>query len=333
MRIKRYSFLSLLLIAIIGLYVYAFVGTSFTLSFFGTPVTLPAAVWIVLILSFFFLASVAHMVYYSFKGYLEERRYVRDLDRVIDALCNALFKEPKRHDYKTDSMKLIGSLLDRATLELVEPGFKTANKKLDEAIETVEKISAGGYVELRRQLSLENEILLKNLENKMAQEPRFSESILKKSKEYAPLICYRAYEILSSYGDLAQIKRYQQFMSKEALFTLCKRVGGSKNPISLNAQEIMRFLALVKPDVSDFLMLAKILKVSMEPDERLRLFEQLDGQNEEAKAAYLYTLFDLELIDRGREILENTGEKEYLKFKAYLDLKDCGKNYKLDLFL
>ena len=49
--------------------------------------------------------------------------------------------------------------------------------------------------------------------------------------------------------------------------------------------------------------------------------------------AYLFTLFDLEMISLADEILQNAHPDEFENFRAYRALKECGKNYSIYLFV
>ena len=49
--------------------------------------------------------------------------------------------------------------------------------------------------------------------------------------------------------------------------------------------------------------------------------------------AYFYVLLDLEMLDEAKERLNTYPQNEFLKIRAYLDLKSVGKKYPLELFL
>ena len=71
----------------------------------------------------------------------------------------------------------------------------------------------------------------------------------------------------------------------------------------------------------------------MIPEQRMKLFEILSDENEDAMDAYLYTLYDLEMIAPANAILDNSQSDEYQNFKAYRALKECGKNFSIDMFV
>jgi hypothetical protein len=71
----------------------------------------------------------------------------------------------------------------------------------------------------------------------------------------------------------------------------------------------------------------------MLPEQRIRLFEMLSEHNDEAMEGYLYTLYDLQMIDTANEILNNTASSDFQIFKAYRDLKRANKHYDIAIFL
>ena len=83
----------------------------------------------------------------------------------------------------------------------------------------------------------------------------------------------------------------------------------------------------------DYIKISSIFSMNMVPDQRLKLFETLSEKSEDAMPAYLYTLFDLEMIAPADEILENSQPEEYVYFKAYRALKECNKHFDINLFV
>ena len=71
----------------------------------------------------------------------------------------------------------------------------------------------------------------------------------------------------------------------------------------------------------------------MNPEQRIKLFETLSNENENVMEAYLFTLFDLEMLAPANEILETSQNNEYVYFKAYSSLRECGKHFDINLFI
>jgi hypothetical protein len=63
------------------------------------------------------------------------------------------------------------------------------------------------------------------------------------------------------------------------------------------------------------------------------LFQLLSETREDAIEARMFTLFDLEMLAPANDLLQNTQDDEYLNFKAYSALKECGKNFNINLFI
>jgi len=154
MYIKRYTIASFILIAFIGWYVFAYVtqGTM-NIDFFG--ITLPSlsvALWVIVPLIILYMASVAHMSFYSFLGSFRLRKYEKDYNKLIDAMLEAyLGKKERYHVYKTPRYKLIGSLIDNTTLfPTANLSADTDNEKINSVIKLIEDIKNGNVVDLKK---------------------------------------------------------------------------------------------------------------------------------------------------------------------------------------
>jgi len=78
---------------------------------------------------------------------------------------------------------------------------------------------------------------------------------------------------------------------------------------------------------------AQILKKKLSPDGVIALFEKLYNVRAEASDAFLYLLFELQMIDRAREILENSEADDFKEFKLLLFLRDHGKHCETSFFI
>ena len=63
---------------------------------------------------------------------------------------------------------------------------------------------------------------------------------------------------------------------------------------------------------------------------QIKLYEELSCEDENSSEAYLYILFEFEMIDTLREVLDATSDKDFKAFRALLDLKDNSKHYTLE---
>ena len=333
MRLKKYIFFSLLLMLALGGYIYAKIDKVYTFEIFGVPVTLPVAIWIVIPMIIMFLASFFHMAYYSFINFMVLKRYKKDYETLISSFANAILREPKKHQYKTIEAKNLGRISDKS--HIIPQDFKIdiSDERLKKPLEYLKDITNGIYVEIEGfSLSPKNPILVQNYENRLKNEPTFSGVILKKCSEYPNELCQKALEVYISFSDMSKIKEYAKVFTFETLLKLIEHYKAQEE--LMHYQDILYILqeSQMKMSEREYLTLAKACKAVLAPDERLKLFEHLKDKDERSEGAYVYTLLDLEMIEKAKEYLETTHEDELLNYKAYLELKDCGKNYPLEMF-
>lgn len=151
MYIKRYTIAAFILIVLVGWYVYAFVTqASVSIELFG--ITLPSlsiAVWVVVPLLVLYIASVAHMSIYSLLGSLKLRKFEKDYDKIVDAIVDAyLGKDNRSHSFKTQRYKLLGALVDNATVQPVgELDVNVDNTKVSEVLSIINDIRDGKSVD------------------------------------------------------------------------------------------------------------------------------------------------------------------------------------------
>ena len=68
----------------------------------------------------------------------------------------------------------------------------------------------------------------------------------------------------------------------------------------------------------------------MQPEQLMKLFEDISAHDESLTESYLYVLCEYEMIAEVKEILVNSQKDEYIPFKAIIDLKDAGKHYSVE---
>lgn len=111
------------------------------------------------------------------------------------------------------------------------------------------------------------------------------------------------------------------------------RVNADENPLEISNEVLITLINALELDTKELISISTALSTTMIPEQRIKLFETLSEQREDAIEAYLFTLFDLEMLSPADEILENSQANEYQNFKAYRALKECGKNFNINLFI
>ncbi len=338
MYIKRYTIASFILIAFVGWYVYAYISQdTSSIELFGIILpALPIAIWVVLPLVLLYIASVFHMSFYSLLASFKLRKYTKDYDKVIDAIVDAyLSKAQRNHVFSTPRYKLLGSIIDSTRLFPTEAlKANTENEKLDAVIKVVENIRNGEVEDLKKySLISANALVIQNEKNRYKKGEVSAENILKHSSKYDISLVKEIYSDFAKSANLSAIELHKSFLTKEALFTILSRVNADENSLEISNESLISLFNALELDTKDFIELSKAVSTGMIPEQRIKLFEILSENREDATEAYLFTLFDLEMLSPAKELLDNTQSDEYLNFKAYSALKECGKNFNIDLFL
>lgn len=337
MYIKRYSVAAFILMGLIGSFFYInFKDVHFAVDIMGIhSASLPLAFWIVLTLAVLYLATVSHMIYYSIKGSFKIRRYRLDAENFIDSLSDALLGRVERqHKYKTDRYKLFSKLIDNGKLVILKEIAPTGEVKIDEAMRVIEKIERGEYVDIHKfHLSAQNPLTQKNAINAYTAGEIGEEQILNNVDKHSTELVTLAFNNYVKMAPLNMIEKYKSLMNKEVLFQLVTRIHAKENSLEISVESLIELISEVKLSENDYIKLSATLSDNMMPDERIKLFKLLSDNSESVVPAYLYTLFDLEMIEPAVEILENSQPEEFIYFKAYKALKDCNQNFGIDLFI
>lgn len=338
MYMKRYTVASIILMALVWLFVSNNVAggtTTIGIDLFGIP--LPAfsiAFWVVVPLFVLYLATMVHFSFYAIVGNFKLRKYEKDYDKVIDAMVDAyLGKADREHAYKTERYKLIGQFIDNTTFFQTNT-LVTNNPKLNKINDLVEDVKSGKVVDLKQYtLKPENALLTQNNRNKYKNGELSAEDILTHSSSYAKDLCIEVYGDFIETSPLYAIEQYKQFLTKEALFKILTRINADENNLEVSNEVLLTLFNTVDLDKEDYMNIAIAISTNMIPEQRMKLFETISVENEEAMEAYLYTLFDLEMVSLAKEILNISQENEYLNFKAYLTLKESKNNFDIKLFV
>ncbi|MEA1916962.1 MAG: hypothetical protein U9N42_05460 [Campylobacterota bacterium] len=336
MYIKRYILATIILIVVVSGFIFGYItkeSISFELYGFVAP-TLPIAMWVALAMSLVFVASILHMSFYSLISSVKLRRYNSDFETFKKAIRDAFLSRPNRfHNFKTERYRLLGKIIDNSTLI---PGVNLAinEDKISELVQDIEAINSGKIVDVKKySMVASNPLYIKNEHNKYDQGQVSPERILGNADKNDASLCEKAYKDFVINSPLEPIKKYKEFITKEALNTIISRANSGENSLNLSNETLVELISRVSLNSEEYIDLSILSANSMVPEQRIKLFEMLSDEDENATSSYLYTLFDLQMIDDANDILANTQENEYLYFKAYSALKDCNKNFSIDLFI
>jgi len=334
MGIKRYILVSLVYMVAIGLYVFSFYGESYTLAFFGLSLNLPVALWIILPVFILTIGSIVHLVFYNFKDFLYKRALKKDFEMYQEATKNRILGEETDISYKTDGFKLAGKVLQSMQFDPSLPST-FIEEEIAKACALAVSVSNGNYEDLKKyRLSKTNPLVIKNMINRLKIEPKFALEVLKNCKDINTELCQKAYEALIGFASFNEIKRYDFPIDKHLFRRMMERYLDADDSFDMDLKSIEDMLDQFNADHADYLELAHEIKIKLAPDVLIALFEKLYNTKGSVVAdAYLYVLYDLQMIDKIREILANSDREDFEKFKIVLFLRDNGKTIDIDKFL
>jgi hypothetical protein len=334
MRLGLYFIAAIILMAIVGIFVYTINPANYTISQFGIDITMPIAVWIVLPMVALMIASAIHMMFYGTKNFFKFKKWEKDTATLNDALYWSLLNEPKAHKFNLPIFKQTASLLDVASLK-VNGAVDNISDKLREALTLVTEIERGEYVDLQARkldklFSKDNPLVIQNLKNRLEKDENFSEEVLQAKESYSDEIFNEALKKFSSTTTFPKAKKYVKLYTKEGFFILLNRMK-EEGDLGLTKEILDEFIVALEPqlDCGDYLQIATLLMNELSPDENLKLWREYEGKYSDAQIAYLYLLFDYEMIDKAGEYLAEHDENDFKRFRALYDLKKEHKKYKI----
>lgn len=334
MNLKNYTLFSFVYVCIIGLIALFNIGGVYSFSFLGWVYTLPSAVWVILPLILFFVATMAHIGYYGLVNYLKMNSYKNDYETLTEQITAKFLGQEEEKEYKNQEFKTIADFVLQCDIK-PKSRFKLNVSKIDKVAETIHRIEdLGEYVDIAKyRLSKENSLFQKNLANRIALEPKYAEEALK-SCDKMTWLCQKAFDTYVEFGDLKHIKKLDITPTKAIAIKLITRFSGEGGEeFELDKEYVKELCALTKFVKEDYMSLARALIRKLNPDETLELFYLLSRDNLEATSAYIYVNLELEVIERAKELLALSDDDEFVEFKAFLCLKEKGKNIRLSSFL
>lgn len=334
MGIKRYFLVTLIYMLAIGLYVYSFNGESTALELFGFSMTLPVAFWIVLPVLFLVIASIGHLVFYNFKDFLYKRALKKDFELFQEEARNRILGEEVTTSYKTDGFKFAGKVLSSMRFDPTLP-TTFLEEDMAKACAVAVSIANGNYEDLKKyKLAKTNPLVIQNSINRLKVEPRFALEVLKNCKEIESELCAKAYDALLDFASFNEIKRYDFPPDKRTFRHMMERYLDADDSFDMDIKSIEDMLEHFNADRADYLELAYEIKIKLSPDALIALFEKLyNSKGNVAADAYLYVLYDLQMIDKIRDLLLNSDPEDFVKFKTIMFLRDHGKSIDIDKFL
>jgi hypothetical protein len=336
MRLGLYIFAALTLVAIIAAFTYTINPNNYIVDMMGINFNFPVALWVVLPALILFVFTVLHMLVYGLKNYFQLKKWQRDASTLDDAFYWSLVKEPKEQNYAVSEIRDSAAILGKSTLD-VRDHVEGLNPRLSRVVNLIDKIKNGEYVDLKEEkmgkvFSEGNPLLIQNRLNRLEHDEKFVEEVMKSTESFSEPVRKRALEIFARKADFVKARPFAKVFDVPNFFVMLDRATEEQR-LGLGKEILNEFVAVLPLTCRDFVRIADKTKKLFTPDENLALFKQYQKENPKAQHAYLYLLFEYELMDQVSAYLEEHEATDFMKFRALYDLKKENKKYKLeDLF-
>jgi uncharacterized membrane protein len=333
MRLGLYIFAALTLTAIIGAFAYTINPNNYIVEMMGINFNFPIAVWLILPMLVLLSFTIIHMLFYSLKGYFKLKKWQRDAATIDDALYWSLVNEPKEQKYAIAEIASSAALLGKSSLDTLDT-VEGLSPRLAKVLNLINKIKAGEYIDLKEHKMAKvfnegNPLLIKNRLNRLESDDKFVEEVMKSSSSYSDMVRGQALNIFAKKATFFKARQYAKIFDVENFLTMLERTN-EEEEMGLSREILTDFVSTLKLTCRDFVTIANTTKKQFTPDENLALFKQYQIDNPKAQNAYLYLLFEYELLDEVSGYLEEHEENDFIKFRALHELKKENKNYKLE---
>lgn len=333
MKLGLYTFATTVLMMIVGALAYTVNADHYVIEFMGVNLNFPVAAWLVLPMFILFLFSFFHMLVYGLKNHFTLNRWKKDAHTLDDALYWALLNESKEQKYLIDEIGKSAALLSCSDLEMKD-GMAELNPRLTKITGLLKKIQSGEYVDLKEHKLAKvfnegNSYLIKNRLNRLDVDEKFVEEVMKSSSEFSEPVQKKALEIFASKENFFKARQYVKVFDIENLMVMLRRVNQDEE-MGISQEILKDFIDHINPTCSDFIRIAEITKKQFTPNDNLAFFLSYQTKNPKAQYAYLYLLFEYELMDEVGRYLDEQEESEFMRFRALYMLKKSNAGYRLE---
>lgn len=333
MGLKRYIIFGI--IFLIFSLVVAFVNSSgdFRAVFFNNVYVLPVAIWIVIPAFVLFLASILHIFIYSVRSYFNAKSFEDDEKALKSLVKDLMIGKNTSRVFKTREFSEVGEILSNFDLTPRAKSVITSDLEINNILNLIHKIKSGQYVSSKDlKLSVDTQLGEKNILNQVDEDVNFAIDVVKKATLYSQKVTKAALLKVLQEKKISTIIKFIDpiEIDREIALALFDKDSQKNTEFSFTQDKIAEIVKKGELDSKDFIKVAKLYKNRMGPDELIRLFENLSSVIDTATEAYLYILFEFEMIDVAREILIGSTKNEFIPYKALVDLRQAGKYYSID---
>ncbi|TNF45369.1 MAG: hypothetical protein EP216_00250 [Epsilonproteobacteria bacterium] len=329
MRLALYIFATLALMGMVAAFTYTINPNYYAVELMGINFTFPMAAWIVAPMVLLFIFTLIHMFFYGLKNYFILKKWQKDTNTLEDALYWSLVNEPKEQKYSIETFGSSALLLGKSSLD-VSDNIEGLTPRLARVVNIIQKVKNGEYVDFKEEkmskvFNAGNPILIQNRLNRLENDEKFVEEVMKSTSEYSKPVQTEALRAFANKVDFVKARKYAKVFNTESFFVMLNRVTAEDN-LELTPEVLTEFIEALDIGCQDFIKIAAVTKKYFNPEENLTLFRTYQVKNPKAQNAYLYLLFEYELLEQVALYLQEQEEGEFIKFRAWYTLKQEHNN-------
>jgi hypothetical protein len=333
MRLALYIFVTFALMAIVAAFTYTVNSGHYTVELMGINFNFPVAVWIVLPMLLLLIFTLFHMFFYGLKNYFILKKWQKDASTLEDALYWSLVNEPKEQKYGIDAVGSSALLLGKSSLN-VSDNVEGLTPRLARVVNIIQKIKNGEYVDFKEEkmskvFNTGNPILIQNRLNRLESDGKFIEEVMKSTSEYSKIVQAEALAVFAGKENFLKARKYVKVFDVKNFLVMLERVS-AEDDLELTPEILTDFVKTLDLTCQDFIKIALVTKKYFNPEENLTLFRGYQLENPKAQNAYLYLLFEYELLEQVAIYLNEQEDHEFIKFRALWQLKQEHTKYKLE---
>ncbi len=336
MRLGLYILASIILMTAVGVFVYTITPNDFSYDIMGLHIPpFPIAIWVVIPMFILMLASLVHMMFYGTKNFFKFKKWEKDSENLNNALYWSILNEPKPHKFNLPKLRETASILQVSNIK-VKGTVDGVSEKLQSALNIINQLDKGECVDFREKklanvLSKDNPLVIKNNINCIKKDANFIEKVLQTKEKYSDVVVEKALKQFAKTTTFTKARQYSKIFNRDSFLILINRIT-REDDLGLTLAILDEFIMDLNSELkcSDFLLIANVTKKQLLPDDNLKLFKEYNEKYVKAQIAYLYLLFEYEMIDKAGEYLEEHDADEFIRFRALYDLKKEHNKYKIN---
>jgi len=293
---KKYVIFSIIVIALLSLFIYIQDNSYTTLNIAGVNLSLPNALWVALFLSVFFLFTIIFFLIIHFQTYIYKKNVQKDTAIIIDNIKNHIFYK------KIHKPAKILTNINNFTQNIEGLNIKPEKKEKFEFLEDIKKLLNGETVEIGKyKLKEDNPWFILNIKNRLHKNPDYAKEILRKFKNEE--LKKEAFYIYAKKAPVKEILKYPYEINLEII------------KAHINDNDLKLLLERAKLSAKEQIEVARDIYSTKTPDEELEILKPLPW-------AEAYLAIKYEHMDLAKEVIEANDLKF---FKFFIDLKEKEK--------